>query len=79
MLLGVFALVLSDSLPILTIESVLVMLFAWRMSRPVSRQLSASFPVVEKHLSLLELPQTMIAMFERSPLVTRVPSAGSEA
>jgi hypothetical protein len=79
MLFGVFALVLSNSLPILTIAPVLVMPFACRMSRPVRRQLSASLPVVEKHAWLLEEPQTMIAMFERSPLVTRVPSAGSEA
>jgi hypothetical protein len=36
-------------------------------------------PVVEKHGWLLKLPQTMIAMFDRSLLVTRVPFAGSEA
>jgi hypothetical protein len=36
-------------------------------------------PVVEKHASLAKLPQTMIAMFDRSLLVTRVPFEGSEA
>ena len=67
-LFGVFGDVVSASFPILTIAPLLPILFAWRMSRPVKRQLSASLPVVEKHSSLAELLQTIIAMFERSPL-----------